>query len=67
MHAEPILGGMGANQSISDAMELAEILANKAKLHELYDKKAVEWQTGLQAAEGRIGELHGMTGGRASL
>ena len=59
---------MGANQSIQDAMELAELLANnnKAKLHELYDKRVGDWQTGLKAAEARIGELHGITE-RASL
>lgn len=58
---------MGANQSIEDAMELAEIFADKAKLHELYDNRAGDWQTGLKDSERVIGELHGKTSERASL
>ncbi|PIA99611.1 hypothetical protein CB0940_03220 [Cercospora beticola] len=67
IHAEPILGGMGANQSIEDAMALAEILAQKdARVQGLYDRRAGEWQKGLREAESRIGNMHGVAS-RASL
>ncbi|KAI5359020.1 Putative FAD-binding domain, FAD/NAD(P)-binding domain superfamily [Septoria linicola] len=71
VHAEPILGpGLGANESIEDAIALAEVLdaGKEVKLNKLYDRRGQAWQTGIQEAERRIAEVHGVSsGGKASL
>lgn len=71
VHAEPILGpGLGANESIEDALALAEVLdaGKEVKLQTLYDRRGQAWQRGIEEAERRIAEVHGVSsGGKASL
>jgi hypothetical protein len=72
VHAEPILGGAGANRALEDAMVLAEVLAVEgADLMSFYERRAGVWERSLREAAGRIGEMHGRReaeqGGKASL
>ena len=62
-HPMPILGGEGANQVITDAIDLGEHLSDvspsdKKKFHE---KKHEEWRTAVHESEGRLVEMHGLS------
>lgn len=59
VHAEPILGGQGANEAILDAMELAEVIARDGKLREFYERRAGEWQRSVKQSEEKIAQMHG--------
>lgn len=61
-HAEPILGGLGANEAIEDAMALAEFLVENGEdgLEKFYALRKREWDRGVEASRVRIAEMHGM-------
>jgi 2-polyprenyl-6-methoxyphenol hydroxylase-like FAD-dependent oxidoreductase len=65
-HATPIVGGNGANEGIEDAVSLAEWIANEggANMEGWVEKRCSMWAQGVQAAEGKIGEMHRGKGGR---
>lgn len=60
IHAEPILGGYGANEAIEDGIKLAEILASGQKdgLREFYEVREGAWNKGVEGSEVRIREMH---------
>lgn len=60
--AEPILGGLGANEAIEDAMALAEFLweSGEAGLEKFYGLRKREWDRGVEASKVRIAEMHGV-------
>lgn len=59
-HAEPILGGHGANLAIEDGISLAECLAKQGgrNLLEFYESRSKEWGKSAQESERRLVELH---------
>lgn len=57
-HAEPILGGNGANEAIEDGMALAMVLADKEELVQYYKMRSEDWTAGYSASEQRISEMH---------
>ncbi|KAF2788262.1 FAD/NAD(P)-binding domain-containing protein [Melanomma pulvis-pyrius CBS 109.77] len=60
VHAEPILGGEGANVAIKDGVELAEcILRNGVEgIGKWYDQRYKAWLTGLERSEKSIIKMH---------
>lgn len=63
VHAEPILGGEGANVAIQDGMRLAELLADggTASLSQFYDDKQDIWAKSVKESKARIFAMHGVT------
>lgn len=68
-HAEPILGGLGANEAIEDSMVLAELLTGndgaEGALKNFYAARVGEWEKSVRESEVRIANVHGKE--RASL
>lgn len=63
-HAEPILGGEGANVAIQDGMRLAELLADDggtARLSQFYDDRQDAWAKSVKESKARISAMHGVT------
>jgi 2-polyprenyl-6-methoxyphenol hydroxylase-like FAD-dependent oxidoreductase len=63
VHAEPIVGGNGANAAILDAVSLAEQIAEaqetgKHSLSSWIDKRYDDWQHGIQSAKANIEAMH---------
>ena len=60
VHAEPILGGYGANEAIEDGMRLAEILVEGGgkNLETFYEQRFEAWEQGVRESERRIAEMH---------
>lgn len=60
VHAEPILGGYGANEAIEDGMRLAEILVEGGgkDLEAFYEQRFEAWQDGVRESERRIAGMH---------
>lgn len=61
VHAEPILGGQGANVAIEDGMRLADVLANddgQRNLLDFYNLRSKEWEQSVRESEGRLSDLH---------
>jgi 2-polyprenyl-6-methoxyphenol hydroxylase-like FAD-dependent oxidoreductase len=62
VHAQPILGGDGANAAILDGIELAEILSETGfttdACNAFYDKAYLRWIDGIEKSENEIGSLH---------
>ena len=66
VHAEPILGGEGANNAIRDGLELADHIANNGmeSIDEWYTEKHASWRTSLEKSKRNLAEMHG---GRTSV
>jgi len=63
-HAEPILGGRGANAALLDAVELAEVIVQGYGVAAFYEAAAGRWRRGVLGAERGIARLHeGREGG----
>jgi len=60
VHAQPIVGGSGANAAILDAVELAEHIraANEVDAATYVDARAEAWKRDQRQAEQAIGDLH---------
>lgn len=58
-HAQPIIGGNGANAAIRDALELADHLAESKDFGAFIDAHAAKWKAGVEASKRRIAEMHG--------
>lgn len=59
-HAQPIIGGNGANVAIRDAIELSEWIGEGKGMEGFVAGRAEEWKEGVEASRGRIGEMHGI-------
>ncbi|SMY28117.1 unnamed protein product [Zymoseptoria tritici ST99CH_1A5] len=61
VHAEPILGGEGANVAIEDGMRLAALIADdrETSLEKIYDARGRIWDKSVGESEARIAEMHG--------
>jgi 2-polyprenyl-6-methoxyphenol hydroxylase-like FAD-dependent oxidoreductase len=62
VHAEPIVGGCGANAAIEDGVELANHIARHGtgtnSLSAFYEERYPVWRRGVEKAERTIAELH---------
>jgi 2-polyprenyl-6-methoxyphenol hydroxylase-like FAD-dependent oxidoreductase len=66
VHAQPILGGEGANTAIRDGMELGEWIANSGDkasfdgkmILEWYEERYEAWEAGVRKSEETIAEMH---------
>ncbi|KAF2130295.1 FAD/NAD(P)-binding domain-containing protein [Dothidotthia symphoricarpi CBS 119687] len=62
VHAQPILGGGGANAAIADGLKMAEFIAGRKDgdggWAGWYDARYAEWERGVEGSERRIGEMH---------
>lgn len=60
-HAQPIVGGNGANDAIADAVSLAEAIANSdgRDLSGWVDERYGVWEKSVEKAKGGIEALHG--------
>lgn len=62
IHAQPILGGHGANAAITDAIELADFLSEKDLTSEtfnaFYESVSTKWSQDVSDSVERIGGLH---------
>lgn len=68
VHAEPILGGEGANRAIEDAVSLSEWIEGKKDVKYWYqDARYETWEGSVKEAERRIGEAHAGEKAQASL
>lgn len=65
-HAQPILGGWGANAAIVDGLELAALGLERSgyNLAQFYDLKYETWQKDVKECEKRISCMHGMSNAR---
>ncbi|KAF2168326.1 hypothetical protein M409DRAFT_21763 [Zasmidium cellare ATCC 36951] len=63
VHAEPIVGGEGANVAIEDGMKLAELLADggTAQLSRFYKDRQDGWARSVKESKARISAMHGVT------
>lgn len=61
IHAEPIVGGEGANSAIIDGVELAHCISRSGSdgFTEFYHKRYPSWETGVTKSERLIAEIHG--------
>lgn len=61
VHAEPILGGHGANAAIKDGIELAEWIAKggKEKFEMWSESRYGRWREGIEESEKMIAMMHG--------
>jgi len=63
VHAQPILGGAGANAAILDGIELAEMLSEEGTtakaIEAFYDKVYPRWTEGIESSEKEIRRMHG--------
>ncbi|KAI0011926.1 FAD/NAD(P)-binding domain-containing protein [Xylariaceae sp. FL0662B] len=62
VHAEPILGGEGAGNAITDGIELAKCISTlgPSGIPAWYDSRYGGWETGVRKSEKAIGEMHGI-------
>lgn len=62
VHAEPILGGEGANVAMVDGCELADFIASSgvAGVSAWYEKRYPLWESSIGGIEMRIAELYGV-------
>lgn len=62
IHAEPILGGEGANAAMVDGFELADFIASigVAGVSAWYEKRYSRWETSIGETEMRLAELYGV-------
>lgn len=60
VHAEPILGGQGANNAITDGLELAECIATYGLngVPTWYDRRYPTWESGIRKSQHAIAEMH---------
>ncbi|KAF2837171.1 hypothetical protein M501DRAFT_1059178 [Patellaria atrata CBS 101060] len=60
IHAEPIIGGNGANAAIRDGVELAEFISKSctAGISKWYETRYHTWKEGVRKREGMIAEIH---------
>lgn len=60
IHAEPILGGEGANAAICDGVELADLISSDGikGISAWYDQKHSDWQNGVSKSESAIAIMH---------
>lgn len=62
-HAQPILGGDGANDAILDGIEMAEFFDETGittdAINEFYDKVYPRWIDSIERSKKEIGRLHG--------
>jgi 2-polyprenyl-6-methoxyphenol hydroxylase-like FAD-dependent oxidoreductase len=66
VHAQPILGGDGANTAITDGMELGECIANSGAkgsfdrkvIPEWYEARYDAWEAGVRKSDKTIAEMH---------
>ena len=61
VHAQPILGGEGANAAIEDGVEIGEWIAERGVegLVDFYSDERVErWRSGVEKSERRLEEMH---------
>jgi 2-polyprenyl-6-methoxyphenol hydroxylase-like FAD-dependent oxidoreductase len=60
VHAEPILGGQGANNAITDGLELAECIATSGLngIPTWYDRRYPMWESGIRKSQHAIAEMH---------
>lgn len=61
VHAEPILGGQGANVAIEDGMRLAELIADGKPLSQFYKERQDVWARSRKESKARIAAMHGVT------
>jgi len=59
-HAQPIIGGNGANAAIKQALDLADHIAENRDFGSFIDAHCAEWQEGVDASTRRIAEMHGI-------
>jgi 2-polyprenyl-6-methoxyphenol hydroxylase-like FAD-dependent oxidoreductase len=59
VHAEPILGGNGANEAIGDGIALAECIANGDSISSWYEKRYPKWKEDAEKSKKLIEEMHG--------
>ena len=62
-HPMPILGGEGANQVITDAIDLAKHLPNVSKSDnsQFLEERHRRWQGAVQESQRRLSEMHGLS------
>ncbi|KAG8630708.1 hypothetical protein KVT40_002327 [Elsinoe batatas] len=67
VHAEPILGGEGANAAITDGVELGEWIAEHGVegMWKWYEGRWEEWRRGVERSKQVLAEMHSV--GKASL
>lgn len=60
VHAEPILGGEGANAAMADGMELAEYITAQGvdSVSEWYQTKYPKWRDSVEQSKRAIAEMH---------
>ncbi|KAH7325644.1 hypothetical protein B0I35DRAFT_405008 [Stachybotrys elegans] len=60
VHAEPILGGQGANNAIIDGIELAKCLSTSGVdgIPSWYQSRYSAWENGVKRSEDAIAEMH---------
>jgi 2-polyprenyl-6-methoxyphenol hydroxylase-like FAD-dependent oxidoreductase len=65
-HAEPIVGGNGANEALDDGTDLAAWIAKRGSgsLEEWIEQRHGAWGRGVQDGEEKIKKLHGKREGR---
>ena len=63
IHPMPILGGEGANQVITDAVDLAEHLSNISMSNRsiFLEGKDREWRTAVHESEKKLSKMHGLS------
>ncbi|USP79004.1 hypothetical protein yc1106_06278 [Curvularia clavata] len=68
-HAEPIVGGNGANAAILDAVSLAEKIADgdEASVEKWYEEVYPQWKKGVEEAQRGIGNIHRVKAGAGNL
>jgi 2-polyprenyl-6-methoxyphenol hydroxylase-like FAD-dependent oxidoreductase len=61
VHAEPILGGEGANTAITDGLELAECIATSGVdgIPGWYNRRYPVWESSVRKSEDAIATMHG--------
>lgn len=61
VHAEPILGGEGAGNAITDGIQLAKCISTFGPIGipAWYDSRYPEWESNVMKSEKGIGEMHG--------
>ncbi|KFA46911.1 hypothetical protein S40293_03642 [Stachybotrys chartarum IBT 40293] len=60
VHAEPILGGQGANNAITDGIELAKCISTSGVdgIMSWYESRYPAWESGVRSSEEAIAEMH---------
>jgi 2-polyprenyl-6-methoxyphenol hydroxylase-like FAD-dependent oxidoreductase len=60
VHTEPILGGEGANNAITDGLEFTECIATSGLdgIPAWYDRRYPIWEGGIRKSDDAIAEMH---------